>query len=191
MRTIGQVVNEKVGGYLGEHMTDVIDYFFGEGTADSLTQGIVDGANWLGDKLDWVDDKVWDGMGWIFDTVSDLWNDDDDDDGDYKEITTQPPMNLLDILANDVNEVLDDYDMDNWFERLIAQSKLDKIFDSFNSMFSGLFDFISSITLQIRGFLMNFINFSVDIEHVDISAEMDESLKVLTKQTQLTPWLNW
>jgi hypothetical protein len=47
-------------------------------------------------------------------------------------------------------------------------------------MIGGLMDTISSITMQIRGVMMTIINLAVDLEHIDISSEMDDSLRVLT-----------
>ncbi|MBO4526388.1 MAG: hypothetical protein J5743_02095, partial [Victivallales bacterium] len=60
------------------------------------------------------------------------------------------------------------------------EDKMGEITGEITGMIGGLMDTISSITQQIKGVMMGIINLAVDLEHIDISDKMDESLQVLT-----------
>ena len=83
-----------------------------------------------------------------------------------------------------MDEFNNKFDLNNPLERPFAmkwlEDKLGGITGEINGMIGGLMDTISSFTMQIKGFMMSIINLAVDLEHIDISDKMDESLQVLT-----------
>ncbi|MBR5838135.1 MAG: hypothetical protein IKZ84_06280, partial [Victivallales bacterium] len=92
--------------------------------------------------------------------------------------------NMVDGVENKISGIMDEFnnkfDLDSPLERPIAMEWLENAMEPFKDFASGLMDTISSITQQIKGFMMGLINFAVDLEHIDISDKMDESLQVLT-----------
>ncbi|MBR4371130.1 MAG: hypothetical protein IKS92_08790, partial [Victivallales bacterium] len=59
------------------------------------------------------------------------------------------------------------------------EDKMGEITGEITGMIGGLMDTMSSITQQIKGALMGLINFAVDLEHIDISDKMNQSLQTL------------
>ena len=184
-KTIGHVgadlLNDVAGDWIGEHTSTAIDWAFGEGTSDALADKIVYGlekGEEVVDKVDGVIGEVAnDGLQLLTDgwqDIKDTWNNyfGDDAEDDIK--------NRVDDFTNNVNDICDHLNMDHPLDRQIAMDQIEILTDKFMAPFRGFLDKISSLTLQIRGFMLNIINMAVDIEHIDISSEMDESLRVLT-----------
>ncbi len=191
---VGDVTNDLVGDWIGAHTSEALDWAFGEGTSDYLADKVVYGIEKGTEYVDLFDGyvqktagDVWDftkdGTKKIYDKIVQFFG--DDGDSPVEVISDTPPKvpditEITDTLTHDINKVLDDYDMDNLIERYWAKKKLKKITKKFENMFSGLRDFLSSLAVQIRGLLMGVMNMAVDFQHIDISAEMNKSLKVLT-----------
>jgi hypothetical protein len=82
-------------------------------------------------------------------------------------------------IENTMDELNDKFDMDLPVSREIGMQWLDHKLSPIKDFASGLMDTFSSITQQIKGALMGIINFAVDLEHIDISDKMDQSLQTL------------
>ncbi|MCR5381397.1 MAG: hypothetical protein K6G44_10485 [Lentisphaeria bacterium] len=103
------------------------------------------------------------------------------EDIDFVKNTLHTPTledELFKYIANTINEI-NKYDMDVPHERAIAMELLDQKLSPIKDFVGGIMDTISSFTLQIRGFMMGLINFAVDLEHIDISDKMNQSLQTL------------
>ena len=90
--------------------------------------------------------------------------------------------NMVDGFENKISGIMDEfnkYDLDVPHERAIGMEWLERQMEPFKDFASGLMDTISSITQQIQGALMGLINFAVDLEHIDISDKMNQSLQTL------------
>ena len=104
------------------------------------------------------------------------------EDLDFLMNTLNPPT-LMDgmtkYIENTMDELNDKFDMDLPVSREIGMQWLDHKLSPIKDFASGLMDTISSFTLQIRGFMMGIINLAVDLEHIDISDKMNQSLQTL------------
>ena len=91
--------------------------------------------------------------------------------------------NMVDGVENKISGIMDEFnnkfDLDSPLERPIAMEWLENAMEPFKDFASGLMDTMSSITQQIKGALMGLINFAVDLEHIDISDKMNQSLQTL------------
>ena len=90
--------------------------------------------------------------------------------------------NRVDGFENKINGIMDEFSNFNLefpLERAIAMEWLDQQLAPIKDFTSGIMDTISSFTLQIRGFMMGIINLAVDLEHIDISDKMNQSLQTL------------
>lgn len=90
---------------------------------------------------------------------------------------------MIDGFDSNISGIMDEFnkfDLDLPWERQFAMDWLEQELQPIKDFVGGIMDTISSFTLQIRGFMMGIINLAVDLEHIDISGEMDDSLKVLT-----------
>ena len=91
--------------------------------------------------------------------------------------------NMVDGFDNMISGIMDEFnnkfDLDSPLERPIAMEWLDQQLAPIKDFTSGIMDTISSFTLQIRGFMMGIINLAVDLEHIDISDKMNQSLQTL------------
>ena len=179
----GGFANDLFGDWVSDNMGGAIDYFFGEGTSASIADTLSDGITFVSDKLDTVDnfvcDTVSDGINYITDVWNDLWN--SDDEIDPSKLTPDQINDMIHFMDNVMDVFHDTFNLDDPFQRPIAISWLDAALSGITEFFSGLMDSIASVTLQIRGAMMGLMNLIVNIEHVDVSAEMDESLRVLTR----------
>ena len=177
----GEVVTYIFGDAIAKYFPKAVDYVFGEGTSDTLAKNFVDnlmtGYKMAADAKDYVNDKLNDA--WNF--TKDGWNDLTDTLTRFFGSDTEEDLNdRVDTFTDDVNLIMDTFDFNNKYEREIGMPLLNGLVDSFMAPFKDLMDVMSSMGLQIRGLMLNLINLAVDIEHVDISSEMDKSLKVLT-----------
>ena len=104
------------------------------------------------------------------------------EDLDFLMNTLNPPT-LMDgmtkYIENTMDELNDKFDMDLPVSREIGMQWLDHKLSPIKDFTSGIMDTISSFTLQIRGFMMGIINLAVDLEHIDISDKMNQSLQTL------------
>ena len=104
------------------------------------------------------------------------------EDLDFLMNTLNPPT-LMDgmtkYIENTMDELNDKFDMDLPVSREIGMQWLDHKLSPIKDFASGLMDTFSSITQQIKGALMGLINFAVDLEHIDISDKMNQSLQTL------------
>ena len=181
---VGEAAGEYISNVAGDHIADAINWAFGEGAADTVSQNIVDGANWISDVIDVVDGVVNDIL--MSNPVNQFGEDmhqlivNNIYEPIWNYITGDDEVDSTPDVINDVDNILNDYDMDNPLERFIAMLQLQEIMDKVNEMIGNLMDMIASITMQIRGLLMNIMNLAVNIQKVDISSEMDQSLQALT-----------
>ena len=166
---LGAVAGSFVGDWVGEHLTDGIDYFFGKGTADNLAHNIVDGIDFINDKWDDLNDYLPDFL---------KFGQDEFDPSKYTQEQKDEFLNEMDKIMDIFH---DTFNLNDPLQRPIAISWLDAALSGITEFISGMMDTISSFTLQIRGAMMGLMNLIVNIEHVDVSAEMDESLRVLTR----------
>ncbi|MCR4573913.1 MAG: hypothetical protein K5787_09115 [Lentisphaeria bacterium] len=188
-------INHYIGPDIAKAFSTITDFVLGEGASDVCARNMLEtltyaekGVNWVDDKvtsgLNWANDKInsgvesvkegvnalKDGAGALYDMVAGLFG--DDTEGDM--------MNKVDQVQEGVQMILDHYDMDDKFQRTLALFEIDQLMDGLMGPFSGLMEMFTSFGLQIRGFMMNIMNFAVDIEHIDISSEMNQSLQMLT-----------
>ncbi len=149
----------------------------GTGTLQALSTLINNGTM---DVLDRTLNVVLDG-----ETVESQW------DGLMEDFSNQVGeivdgfSNMVDGFENKIKGIMDEFSNFNLEfplerERQFAMDWLEREMQPYKDFANGIMDTLSSFTLQIRGFMMGIINLAVDLEHIDISGEMDDSLKVLT-----------
>lgn len=179
---VGGLVNDLVGDWVGENLGAGIDYVFGIGTSEALATVLTDGITFVNDTLDAVDDfiidAVSDGVDYITNQWNEFWN--SEDEFDPSSLTPEFVNSVVDEMDNIMNIFQNTFNLNDPIQRDIAMNWLDFQLGGFTSMFSGFTDMMSSMALQMRGFMMNIMNMAVDIQHVDVSSEMNESLQVLT-----------
>ena len=178
----GGLVNDLVGDWVGEHLGEGIDYVFGIGTSEAISSVIVDGVTFVNDTLDAVDDfiidTVTDGVDYISDQWDKFWNSEDEIDPSL--LTPDFVNSVVDEIDNIMNVFQDTFNLNDPIQRTIAMDWLNFQLGGITSMVSGFMDMFSSIAMQMRGFMMNIMNLAVNIQHIDVSAEMNQSLQVLT-----------
>ena len=92
------------------------------------------------------------------------------------------PPELFNVISDALKDTMDEFnkfDLDSPLERPIAMEWLENAMQPFKDFTNGIMDTISSFTSQIKGFMMGLINFAVDLEHIDISDKMNQSLQTL------------
>ena len=204
---VGHVVNRVIKKVGGETAANAIDDVFGEGTAERFAKSYIEASkknertqqmlnaidtgiqlmtpggpmNLMAEKLQDLEKNLMDEyvIDPLIDKTIDAIFDDDEPAVDPDKMT-----DITKDVENTMNEFNKNFDMDNPIQRAIGmqwlQDKLGGITGEITGMIGGLMDTISSITMQIRGVMMTIINLAVDLEHIDISSEMDDSLRVLT-----------
>ena len=177
---LGGLAADTVGDWVGDHVSDALDFFFGEGTSDSVGDTLVDIVDGADDVLTFIDD--------IPSNIYDFFfGDDDDVDTGLPPIDPTKAQDMIDYIDDTMDKFFDIFGPDgterNTPESLILgpDGWLDVyMMPALNYLTDMMNSFVSFLT-QIQSFLMSILNFAVDIEHIDISSEMDESLRVLTR----------
>ena len=93
-----------------------------------------------------------------------------------------PKKDMLTDMTEDLGKTMDEFnkfDLDLPWERQFAMDWLEREMQPYKDFANGIMDTLSSLTLQIRGFMMGIINLAVDLEHIDISDKMNQSLQTL------------
>ena len=93
-----------------------------------------------------------------------------------------PKKDLMTNMTEDLEKTMDEFnkfDLDLPWERQFAMDWLEREMQPYKDFANGIMDTLSSLTLQIRGFMMGIINLAVDLEHIDISDKMNQSLQTL------------
>ena len=203
----GHVLSRVIKKVGGETAANAIDDVFGEGTAERFAQNYIatskqmERSEQIHNTIDTIialtnPSGVQD---LVFNTFQDLEKDlldeyvvdpliDKTIDAIFDD--DEPAVDINDVtdITKDAEKTMDEFnnkfDLNNPLERPFAmkwlEDKLGGITGEINGMIGGLMDTISSFTMQIKGFMMSIINLAVDLEHIDISDKMDESLQVLT-----------
>ena len=199
----GNVVHRVIKKTGGETAANAIDSVFGEGSADNFAKSFIEASKQMEqieqtkNTLDTVGLLMTPngGMNLMLDTLQNTEKDmlnqyviDPTLDAIFDD--DEPTIDINDVtdITKDAEKTMDEFnnkfDLNNPLERPFAmkwlEDKLGGITGEINGMIGGLVDTISSFTMQIRGFMMSIINLAVDLEHIDISDKMDESLQVLT-----------
>ena len=181
---LGGLAADTVGDWVGDHVSDALDFFFGEGTSDSVGDTLVDIVDGADDVLTFIDD--------IPSNIYDFFfGDDDDVDTGLPPIDPTKAQDMIDYIDDTMDKFFDIFGPDgterNTPESLILgpDGWLDVyMMPALNYLTDMMNSFVSFLT-QIQSFLMSILNFAVDIEHIDISSEMDESLRVLTNDLKV------
>ena len=181
---LGGLAADTVGDWVGDHVSDALDFFFGEGTSDSVGDTLVDIVDGADDVLTFIDD--------IPSNIYDFFfGDDDDVDTGLPPIDPTKAQDIIDYIDDTMDKFFDIFGPDgterNTPESLILgpDGWLDVyMMPALNYLTDMMNSFVSFLT-QIQSFLMSILNFAVDIEHIDISSEMDESLRVLTNDLKV------
>ena len=199
----GEAIAHAVGPYIGKG----IDSAFGEGTTASLAEDVVSVSTGVDNFMDTYEHEelmnnlMFRGPDGILNALSTLIGKGEMDVLDRTlnvildgETVSSQWDGLMEDFSTQVGEIVDGYtnrkdwigrilnsvNMEDPVQRMITMDWLEDEMQPFQDFASSLMDTISSITQQIKGFMMGLINFAVDLEHIDISDKMDESLQVLT-----------
>ena len=186
--------SKKVGG---ETAANAVDGVFGEGTAERLAQNYIanskqmERTEQINNTLNTIAALMTPNAvpGLMMDAFQDLEKDLLDEyvvdplidktlDAIFDDESAVDPNEMTKDLENTMDE-FNKFDLDSPLERPIAMEWLENAMEPFKDFASGLMDTISSITSQIKGALMGLINFAVDLEHIDISDKMNQSLQTL------------
>ena len=180
---LGGLASDLVGDWVGDHISDGLDFFFGEGTADSVGDTIVDFVDGVDDVLTVIDD--------IPSDIYDFFFGDDEVDTGLPPVDPKMVQDVIDYVDDTMDKFFDIFGPDgnerNTPEALILgpDGWLDVYMMPAINFLTNMMDSIVSFMTQIQSFLMGILNFAVDIEHIDISSEMDESLRVLTNDLKV------
>ena len=193
----GHVLSRVIKKVGGETAANAVDGVFGEGTAERLAQNYIanskqmERTEQINNTLNTIAALMTPNAvpGLMMDAFQDLEKDLLDEyvvdplidktlDAIFDDESAVDPNEMTKDLENTMDE-FNKFDLDLPWERQFAMDWLEKEMQPYKDFANGIMDTLSSLTLQIRGFMMGIINLAVDLEHIDISDKMNQSLQTL------------